>query len=152
MLLFLRVTGIFLGYMDPLNLRKLAPMKFSGSVAPSIMFLRTFYVSLKLLLVSIGICDKKVYMRSNIRWSPIFPFNAVASCLNPRALRCWVALVSGILIMGMLWIFFNGEGRYGHVLCLMDICCDNFVLEPHSVEKYQQYSERRRELVLTWRQ
>ena len=32
-----------------------------------------------------------------------FSFNVVASWSNPRTLRCWVVLVSGIFIMGMLW-------------------------------------------------
>ena len=34
--------------------------------------------------------------------------------------------------------FTNGEVIHVRVLCLLDSCCGNFVLEAHSVGKYQQ--------------
>ena len=59
-----------------------------GSVAPGIIFLRNFSALSKTMLVSIGIWDKNVYTRSEIGWSPNFPFKVVDSWSNPRALRC----------------------------------------------------------------
>ena len=125
--------------MDPLRLRKLTPKGFSGSVTPAITSLRIFYDSLKALLFSIGIWYERVYTRSEIEWSPIFPFKAVASWSNPRALKCWGSAGIRDLHNGYVVEFFpNVEGRNSCVRCLLDICCGNSVLKAPSVGKEQQ--------------